>query len=398
MSILSVNAGSSTIKFALFDVHDGKIGAMTLNGNMQGLEPNGNPTYTVKNDKGVHKEGSLEVKDGKPFNAALVYIKELLDRYCADSPLQAITHRVVHGGRHYNKSVLVDDKVIQDLLALHPLAPLHEKHNVAGIQVFKEFFPDVPQVACFDTAFHSHNDEIDTTFAIPLKWRDEEGIRRYGFHGLSYQFISEQLQKVSTRALGRVVMCHLGNGSSVCAMRKGVGVTSSMGFTALDGLMMGSRCGNLDAGVVLHMISKGMTYEEIEKLLYKQSGLLGVSGISADVRTLREKGTPEALFAIKLYVQRAKREIGALFAVLNGIDVISFSAGIGENDAQIREDICEGLSGFGIHIDKEKNKNVPNHCVSYAIHEPESRAEIWVIHTDEGHVAASDALALVMNK
>ncbi|MDO5687401.1 MAG: acetate/propionate family kinase [Neisseria sp.] len=387
MAVLAVNAGSSSLKFSLFRVENHEIGACVLSGAFQGLEPHGAPRFAYTVD-GETVSGSLEHAQEQPFQAALMYLQQLLT--ARGDVLRAIGHRVVHGGTQYRRSVAVTPQVIADLLALHPLAPLHEKHNVAGIQIFQAAFPDVPQAACFDTAFHAGHHEREYTFALPLSYR-EQGIRRYGFHGLSYQFIRDTLFAVSARAAQKTVMLHLGNGSSACAMRDGRSIASSMGFTALEGLMMGSRCGALDAGVVLHLMSAGMDHAALEKLLYRQSGLLGVSGLSADMRVLRASDEAAARLAIDLYTYRVVREIGGLSAVLGGLDVLTFSAGIGENDAVLRAEVCAALAYLGVKIDAAQNHAADGKS-AVAIHAADSRQEVWVIPTDEGKVAAQQAL------
>jgi acetate kinase len=288
---------------------------------------------------------------------------------------------------------VVDDEILEALAGLNSLAPLHQPHNVAGIRAFRKAFPQLPQVACFDTAFHATLPELEYTFALP-RALTEQGVRRYGFHGLSYQFVMESLLAHSPQARGRVLMAHLGNGASLCAARDGRSVATTMGFSALDGLMMGTRTGALDPGVLLYLLEQGWDHDRLQALLYKQSGLLGVSGISADMRRLRADGSADARRAIDLFTHRIIRESGALVATLGGLDVIAFSGGIGEHDAALREQICSGLAYLGVVLDAQQNRLATGETIR-AIHAAGSGVEVWVVPTDEGTVAAREALALI---
>jgi acetate kinase len=307
--------------------------------------------------------------------------------------LQAVAHRVVHGGEHFSASVLVTDEILAQLAQLNSLAPLHQPQNLQGIRAFRKAFPAIPQVACFDTAFHATLDPVDYNFALP-PWLAAQGVRRYGFHGLSYQYVMGVLQQRSTLAAGRVLMAHLGNGASLCAARNGHSCATTMGFSALDGLMMGTRCGSLDAGVMLYLLQQGWDFERLQTLLYKQSGLLGVSGISADMRTLRADGSAPAQRAIDQFTHRIVRESGALVACLGGLDVLSFSGGIGEHDAVLRAQVCERLAWLGVQLDPVLNQQAGGDQV-LAIHGPTSRVQVWLVPTDEGSVAAREAAALL---
>jgi acetate kinase len=270
---------------------------------------------------------------------------------------------------------------------------LHQPHNLAGITAFAESFPDVPQVACFDTAFHRTLSPLETTFAIDQKLT-EQGVRRYGFHGLSYQYVSQVLKRDVPRSAGRTVMAHLGNGASVCATTDHQSRATTMGFSALDGLMMGTRSGALDPGVLLYLMEQGWDHDKIQKLLYKQSGLLGVSGESADMRTLRASTSEAARFASDLFAHRVVREVGALSACIGGLDVLAFTGGIGEHDAVLRQQVGDALAYLGVHVDATRNaKATGDRMVS--IHADNSAIEVWVVPTDEGRVAAQDALAFL---
>ena len=397
MSILSVNAGSSSLKFALYPVtaSSAKVSEAEMTGSIEGLEPSGNPTisWEIKGQQKT-KDAVVVPKGTEPFDAALLALKNLLATHFSHIALQAIAHRVVHGGSLYSASVKVTAEVLAQLATLNALAPLHQPHNLAGIQAFAESFPHLPQIACFDTAFHRTLSPLETTFAIDKKLT-QSGVRRFGFHGLSYQFVSQVLQDVSPRSVGRTVMAHLGNGASLCATVAHQSCATTMGFSALDGLMMGSRSGALDPGVLLYLMEQGWTHDAIQKMLYKQSGLLGVSGESADMRTLRASHSQDADFAIDLFTHRVVREIGALTACAGGLDVLAFTGGIGEHDAILRQKVAIGLGYLGISVDVALNMAARGDAVQ-AIHEDESSVEVWVIPTDEGRVAAQEALALCL--
>ena len=397
MSILSVNAGSSSLKFALYPViaSSAKVSEAEMTGSIEGLEPSGSPTisWEIKGQQKT-KDAVVVPKGTEPFDAALLTLKNLLATHFSHIALQAIAHRVVHGGSLYSASVKVTAEVLAQLATLNALAPLHQPHNLAGIQAFAESFPHLPQIACFDTAFHRTLSPLETTFAIDKKLT-QSGVRRFGFHGLSYQFVSQVLQDVSPRSAGRTVMAHLGNGASLCATVAHQSCATTMGFSALDGLMMGSRSGALDPGVLLYLMEQGWTHDAIQKMLYKQSGLLGVSGESADMRTLRASHSQDADFAIDLFTHRVVREIGALTACVGGLDVLAFTGGIGEHDAILRQKVAIGLGYLGISVDVALNMAARGDAVQ-AIHEDESSVEVWVIPTDEGRVAAQEALALCL--
>ena len=397
MSILSVNAGSSSLKFALYPViaSSVKVSEAEMTGNIEGLEPSGKPSISWEM-KGQQKTTDVVVvpKGAEPFDAALLALKNVLITHCSHITIQAIAHRVVHGGSLYSTSVRVTPEVLAQLATLNALAPLHQPHNLAGIPACAESFPHLPQIACFDTAFHRTLSPLETTFASDKKLT-QSGVRRFGFHGLSYQFVSQVLQDVSPRSAGRTVMAHLGNGASLCATTEHQSYATTMGFSALDGLMMGSRSGALDPGVLLYLMEQGWSHDAIQKMLYKQSGLLGVSGESADMRTLRASHSQAADFAIDLFTHRVLREIGALTACIGGLDVLAFTGGIGEHDAILRQKVAIGLGYLGVSVDVASNIAARGDAVR-SIHEDESTVEVWVIPTDEGRVAAQEALALCL--
>ena len=375
MSILTINAGSSSLKFAVYPLVNGVVQPSIFSGNIEGLEPGGSSAHS--------------------FSQALTQLREQIAARTDLPPLKAVAHRVVHGGSKYRRSVVVNETILSDLERFNPLAPLHQPHNLAGIRAFMQSFSHLPQVACFDTAFHTSIPDVGSAFALPQSL-SEQGIRRYGFHGLSYQYIMGCLQQHSHRAKGRVLMAHLGNGASLCGAINGKSCATTMGFSAVDGLMMGTRCGTLDAGVMLHLLEQGWNHDRLQTLVYKQSGLLGVSGISADMRRLRASASsaPSAQAAIDLFTHRVVREAGAMIASTGGLDVLAFSGGIGEHDAQLRHDVCQALAWLGVEMDAERNQNATGNLATH-LHAPQSRIEVWLIPTDEGSVAAREAAELV---
>jgi len=391
-AVLSVNAGSSSLKFALYPVLDDGVAAAVLTGLAEGLEPGGRPQLRI--DRAGQPRRGLPLQprsDESAFDAALREVVDISGEHGAR--LAAVAHRVVHGGERHVAPVLVDAAVLAELRTLEPLAPLHQPHNLDGVQAFLQACPSLPQVACFDTAFHATAPAVEQRFALPDALH-RQGVRRYGFHGLSYQYVAAELTRRSAHANARLLLAHLGNGASLCAVREGRSVATTMGFSALDGLMMGTRCGAIDAGVLLHLLRQGMDAAALERLLYKQSGLLGVSGLSADMRTLRASAEPGAGRAIELFTHRVLRECGALAACLGGIDVLGFAGGIGEHDAQLRHDLCSGLAFLGVRIDEAANRAADG-STAQAVHAADSSVEVWVVPTDEGRVAASEALRLL---
>jgi acetate kinase len=291
----------------------------------------------------------------------------------------AVGHRVVHGGAHFARPTIVDRQVLAQLYELIPLAPLHQPYNLAAIEEVCERLSGVPQVACFDTSFHCGHSAVASLVPLP-KELCKSGLRRYGFHGLSYEYIASVLPEVAPEiARGRVIVAHLGSGASLCAMKEGKSFDSSLGFTALDGLCMGTRPGALDPGVVLYLFQGlGLSVKEVEALLYKKSGLLGISGISNDMRDLLTSNEPDAKVAVDYFIYRAAKEIGALAAVLEGIDGLVFTAGIGENSPEIRRRICESAAWLGLEFDAEANTNK-----AQRISTPQSKVSTWVIPTNE---------------
>lgn len=377
-AIVVVNAGSSSIKFSLFAAQGREL-AQIARGQVEGIYTT--PRFVGKDATGkTASEKTWEAGTKLGHEGALTHIIEWLKTaYGADYQLAAVGHRVVHGGMEYAAPVRVEATTVAKLEKLVPLAPLHQPHNLAPIRLLLERQPALPQVACFDTAAHRANPPLAQMFALPKELTDA-GVRRYGFHGLSYEYIASVLPQFDERAAkGKTVVLHLGNGASMCALDAGRSVASTMGFTALDGLPMGTRCGAVDPGVLLYLMDeRKMDARAIEKMLYNQSGLLGVSGISSDMRALLESGDAQAKLAVDLFVYRIGRELGSLAAALGGLDAIVFTGGIGEHAAPIRERVCRQAVWLGVELDPAANaKNGPR------ISSAESRTTAWVIPTNE---------------
>ena len=353
-AIAVINAGSSSVKFSVF-VEAGTELRLQVRGQIEGLFTS--PRFVAKGaDGAVVGEKAWGEGQRLGHDGALDFLIGFMRERGGASTLAGVGHRVVHGGMEYAQPVRVEAKVLAALEKYVPLAPLHQPHNLAPIRRLLERSPELPQVACFDTAFHRTNSELVQMFGLPYSMF-EQGVRRYGFHGLSYEYIASVLPQHSPRAAaGRTIVLHLGNGASMCALHGCRSVASTMGFTAVEGLMMGTRTGSLDPGVVLYLMDqRGMDARAIEKLLYHQSGLLGVSGVSSDMRTLLESHEPRARLAIDLYCYRIRRELGALAAVLGGVDALVFTAGIGENSAAIRARVLDDAAWLGVERDATAN-------------------------------------------
>lgn len=400
--VLAVNAGSSSLKFALYPCHHQHAVAPILSGVVEGLEPGGRPLlrwrdaamprHTAERTAPLPPEGE-NGDHGDAFERALPLLRTTVAAHAGPAPLAAVAHRIVHGGERLAGSIVLDDAALAYLDTLAPLAPLHQPHNLAAVRACRRAYPDLPQIGCFDTGFHATLPAEEQLFALPQALR-AAGVRRYGFHGLSYRYVAGRLAALTPRAGGRVLMAHLGNGASVCAMLDGRSVATSMGFSALDGLMMGTRSGAVDPGVLLYLLQQGWSPARIENLLYRESGLLGVSGISADMRTLRASDAPGPRQAIALFTHRLVRECGALAASLDGLDVLAFTGGIGEHDAALRRDACVRLRHLGVLIDEARNLAADG-SAARPIHAAGSAVEVWVVPTDEGRVAAADAAVLL---
>lgn len=387
-TLLTLNAGSSSIKFALFDR---QVLDLRLLGQLDAI--GAKTHFTAKlfpSDQ--HFEFGWETGQAPANHSdALAWLIDWLGENLGEVSISAVGHRVVHGGLDFDVPVLIDDAVIEKLRLLEPLAPLHQPHNLAGIEAARQAFGQLPQVACFDTAFHCHQPFVKDCFALPRSFY-EAGVRRYGFHGLSYEYIADHLQTTfPLHASGRVIVAHLGNGASMCAMLNGHSIASTMGFSALDGLPMGTRCGQLDPGVLLYLMQdQGMTADEVSDLLYKESGLKGLSGISNDMRVLESSDRLEARQAIDYFVYRVKREIGALTAALEGLDAIVFTGGIGEHSVGIREKVLQSMAWLGIELEEDANR--AGHTI---LSSSRSRVLCLQIPTNEEHMIAKHTHALV---
>ncbi|KVE38154.1 acetate/propionate family kinase [Burkholderia sp. TSV86] len=388
-TLLVLNAGSSSIKFALYaypphgdparqPLHAGEVQDI---GGHASLRVDGEPPRV------------LAAAAGDPYRAALAPIIAWLDERLPNLDVAAVAHRVVHGGAHYVAPVIADDATIGALRKLIPLAPLHQPHNLDAIDALQRVLPGVPQVAVFDTAFHHTLPRVERLLPLPHAWFDK-GVRRYGFHGLSYEYLTVALDEAfGTRAQGRMIAAHLGSGASLCALRELRSVATTMGFSALDGLMMGTRCGSLDPGAVLHLLDvERLSHRALGQLLYHDAGLKGLSGLSADPRVLLAHETDDvrARDALALYVHRIVREIGALAAVLGGLDMLVFTAGVGEHCAPVRERVCAALGWLGVALDPAANA-ANTHVVS----RDGSAVTVVVEPTDEAWIAARNALRLL---
>ncbi|MCF8465943.1 MAG: acetate/propionate family kinase [Sneathiella sp.] len=391
--VLVLNAGSSSIKFAVY-LAATSVGNPLIRGKIDGIGRA--PTFRARNAEGGDLEaGNLAALDISNDHRELTdRLLTWLESHDQGNKVIAVGHRVVHGGRYFRVPVLVNEDILRKLSELISLAPLHQPNNLEPIKTLLKRNPTLPQVACFDTSFHRTQPRISELFALPRTLTDE-GIIRYGFHGLSYQYIANAMSPhLGEQAGGRVVVAHLGNGASLCAMKERRSVATSMGFTALDGLVMGSRCGTLDPGVVLYLMQdRAMNAEQIQHLLYHESGLLGVSGISNNMQVLLQSTQPEAKEAVDLFCYRAASELAALIVPLEGLDAIVFTAGIGENSAEVRRRICAHLKWLGVELDMAANQaNKP------VISTSTSKIAIAVIPTDEERVIADATRTILFDK
>lgn len=388
-AILVLNAGSSSLKFSVFEPANGSPPRLLVKGQISGLGTA--PNFVARDRSGEVLTGDGKLSGLAGHGDALDFIASWLRARFPKTRLLAAGHRVVHGGPSFTRPMIISDAVFKALEKLIPLAPLHQPHNLAPIRALRERQPQLPQVACFDTAFHRGHPAVADRYALPESLH-VEGVRRYGFHGLSYEYIARQLPRVAPEiAQGRVVVAHLGSGASMCALDRCGSVDSTMGFTALDGLPMGTRCGAIDPGVLLYLMTeKGMDAKAIEHLLYHDSGLRGLSGVSNDVRDLLKSTSPAARFALDFFVYRVNRELGALAAVLGGLDGLVFTAGIGENSPEIRERVCRKAGWLGIKLDNDANS-----AGAARISAADSRVSVWVIPTDEEAMIAEHTIALV---
>ncbi len=386
--ILTLNAGSSSVKFALFEA--AAEPQLIFRGQVDGIGSDARMKMKGADGKIISKRDLDEATTKTPSDGLAVII-ETINTLAPDANITAVGHRIVHGGVDYDGPVLLDEKVLAKLKALTPFAPLHQPHNLAGVAAAQDAFPNAPQIGCFDTAYHRSHPWVNDTFAIPRKLYDR-GVRRFGFHGLSYEYINTKLDEIAPFYQdGNVVVAHLGNGASMCAVRDGQSVGSTMGFSALDGLPMGTRCGQLDPGVVLYLMDQmAMSTEEIEHMLYRESGLKGLSGISNDMRVLLESDAPEASQAIDYFIFRIRRELGAMAAVLGGLDAVVFTGGIGENATPIREKICDDMNWLGMELDETRNRKSQQ-----IISSDRSRVRIFVLPTNEELMIARHVVRVV---
>jgi acetate kinase len=379
--ILVVNAGSSSIKFSVFETLSDRSLVVGAHGQVEGI--GSSPRLEVANAQGQKLKD--EAVPAGSHDAAMAAINAwFADHVGSEAGFFGIGHRIVHGGQRYSQPVLIDDAVLRYLEEIVPLAPLHEPHNITAIRAAAALAPNVPQVACFDTAFHARQPSLAQEFALP-RALTAKGVRRYGFHGLSYEYIVSAVPKVAPAVAGKkIIVAHLGSGASMCAIENGRSVATTMGLTPVDGLPMGTRTGSLDPGVILYLLQQErMSAETVEQMIYKSSGLLGVSGVSGDMRILLASAVPAAKEAVDLFVYWIGRELGSLSAALRGLDALVFTAGIGEHSAEIRERVCRNAHWLGVDFDEEANARC-GPCISTA----GSKVSAWVIPTEENLMVA----------
>ncbi len=389
-AILVLNAGSSSLKFSVF-LTRGTEPELWLRGQTEALYSE--PRFVAKDAAGkAVSDRGWEKGSAIGHQGAIAHLIQFLRSNRGDHQLVALGHRVVHGGLEFSEPIRLSPEVVSRLEKFVPLAPLHQPHNLAPIRFVLEQMPAMPQVACFDTAFHRAQPELAQAFALPASITDR-GVRRYGFHGLSYEYIASVLPSVDARAAaGRVIVAHLGNGASMCAMVAGKSVASTMGFTAVDGLPMGTRSGSLDPGVLLYLLDElKMDARQIEKLIYQQSGLLGVSGVSSDMRALLSSDAPRARLAVDLFIYRVCRELGSLAAAMGGLDGLVFTGGIGEHAAPVRERICRGAEWLGITLAAAANT-----AGGPRVSTEKSATAAWVIPTNEELMIARHTQRLIL--
>jgi len=374
-AVLVFNSGSSSVKFSVFALNEDSLDVI-IEGQIDGVV--GDTKLIGKDAYGKVIE-EKDLSDCESFSSLFTNLLEWIESHDNGAKIVAAGHRVVHGGKKFSAPVLVTEEIIDELEDLTPLAPLHQPYNVEPIKTLMQLYPNLPQVACFDTAFHRTQDKLAEMYPLPRDLIDE-GIIRYGFHGLSYEYISKVLPQISPdKALGRTVVAHLGNGASMCGMIGCESTATTMGFTALEGLMMGTRCGAIDPGVILYLLEvKNMSIAEVNHILYKESGLKGVSGIGNDMRDLLASDDPNAKEAIDLFAYRVNRELGSLSQAIGGLDLLVFTAGIGESCSEIRELVCKRAAWLGIELDEDAN-NQNSTCIT----KPNSKVKVMVVPTNE---------------
>jgi acetate kinase len=386
---LVLNSGSSSLKYAVFRTGGGSDWPLVARGNVEGIGTS--PKMSARDGAGSPLKTPALPAGVRDASAALEHVFAWLRSNFGQGRIIGVGHRVVHGGPRYSGPALVTAEVLTELRRLVPYAPLHQPYNLAAIEAVAQHRPDVPQVACFDTSFHRTLPALAKLVPLPREvCRD--GIERYGFHGLSYEYIASVLPRAAPQiAKGRVIVAHLGSGASLCALRAGESIENTFGFTALDGLCMGTRPGAIDPGVVLYLFQGlGLSVKEVETILYKKSGLLGISGVSNDMRDLLASSEAPARLAIDYFIYQVAKEVGALTAVLGGLDALVFTAGIGENSPEIRRRVCEACSWLGIDFDQEANA-VNRSCISRKA----SAVSVWMIPTNEELMIARHMGALL---
>lgn len=383
--ILVINAGSSSLKIAIFAIDTNKVGNVLYN---IALEARDNKILFKINDGQSSYQIDTEVVNGDVVSLMIDSFVEWWEQQSGNFNLLATGHRLVHGGSLFISPVIVTQEIFQQMQGLVELAPLHLPYNLQALEIFRKKYQKQDHMACFDTAFHATQSKLAKAFALPKEYIDQ-GIYRYGFHGLSYQWITGHFKEISGQELPkRTIVGHLGNGCSMCALDGGKSIATSMGFSPVDGLMMGTRCGNLDPGVILYLLNnKKMNCKQIERLLYRESGLLGISGESSDIRSLLESSSSDAKFAIDLFIYRIQLEIGRLTAALQGLDCLVFTAGIGSNSVAVRDLVTKGLGWLGIEIDNAKNQEN-----QYCISSQKSKVQVFVIPTNEERIIAEEVV------
>lgn len=392
-AVLTLNAGSSSLKFALFEL-DRPEPTLVFRGEAEGLGGDC-PRLRAADATGAGiLDRSWPNGEHPAHEDVLDAVLDCAEGHLGEDRIVVFAHRVTHGGPNYADPVLITPQVLSALDALAPLAPLHQPHNLTGIRACQSLRPQAREIACFDTAFHRTMPPVAQRLALPPPW-EAKGVRRYGFHGLSYEYVIGRLAELDAAAArGRTVLAHLGSGASLCAVLEGRSVDTTMGFSALDGLMMGTRCGDMDPGVLLYLLQEAkLDGQALEDLLYRRSGLLGVSGLSADMRALMDSASPQAKAAIDLFVFRLVRELGAMFASLRGLDALVFTAGIGEHAPLIRQRVCDSLGWLGVQLDADANGRG-----DLKISAAQSRVSVWVIPTDEERILARHALAFAAGR
>ena len=392
MKILSVNAGSSSLKFQMYEMPEAKV---LISGIFERIGID-NGIYTIKiNGEKLKKEADLK----NHSVAVKILLKELVENKVIESldEIKGVGHRLVHGGDKYNKSVIIDDDVIKTVKELIPLAPLHNPANIMGVEAFRKAIPNAVQVGCFDTAFHQTMDEDSYLYAVPYEWYTKYGVRKYGFHGLSHKYVSQKACDILDRKYCNVIVCHLGGGGSISAVRDGKCIDTSMGFTPNAGIVMGSRCGDIDYSIIPYMMKQtGMTIDEIDTELNKKSGMYGLSGVSSDFRDIEAKISirdHRAIMAHHLFVNSVVSYIAKYYVELGGCDCLCFTAGVGENSWEMRSEICEYLGYLGVEVDEEKNKAAIGEQA--VISTPDSKVKIIVLPTNEELAIARETVKLV---